>query len=597
MCGICGIIDPVRKVNPDLLSRMTQIMFHRGPDAGGTWISGDGTIGLGNRRLAIIDLDPRSNMPFQSDDGKLVITYNGEIFNFQDVRRELEAKGHRFRTNSDTEVILHAYQEWDFDCIGKFRGMFAWALSDQKRNRVWLVRDRLGIKPLLYYQHDGVFAFASEPQQFSQSGGFDCQLDLTALYDCLTYLYIPAPKTAFRHVRKLEAGHWLLFEGGKMTIRRYWDVTQFGDNVIDEATAVKRLSERIDEAVKLRLVSDVPVGSLLSGGLDSSCVTWYAQKNHRGPLHTFSIGFAEQENNELEFANTVAKLVGSNHVTRVYRLDEARGDTHKLMMLYGEPHGDSSIFPTTVVSKMAREQVTVALSGDGGDELFWGYTRYLEFADFNARTLPLRGAGGRMIMAALPLLARGRYRLLRYCLNDLDLWTVLQDGFLPNDARRLLSDDVLEAVRDEDPYWSYRQYWRPELPLATRLQYLDLKTYLADDILVKVDRASMSVSLEARVPLLDHKLVEEVFSWTDAIRSDGRTLKYLFKKALAEVLPPAILRKRKQGFSIPWKRWIGDWREFHDLTGDGQFYRRGLKLPEHYTTMMLQLWLNERKGI
>ncbi|MBI5060286.1 asparagine synthase (glutamine-hydrolyzing) [candidate division KSB1 bacterium] len=597
MCGICGIIDPVNKVNPDLLARMTQIMVHRGPDAGGTWINEDRTVGFGNRRLAIIDLDPRSNMPFQSDDGSLVITYNGEIFNFADVRSVLESKGHRFRTHSDTEVILHAYQEWGLDCIEQFRGMFAWALYDRTRRRVWLVRDRLGIKPLLYYHRDATFAFASEPQQFSASGGFDCELDLTALYDCLVYLYIPAPKTAFKHLRKLEAGHWLLYEDGKVTIRRYWDVPVFGEHVIDEQTAVQRLSERIDEAVKLRLVSDVPVGSLLSGGLDSSCVTWHAQQNHTGPLHTFSIGFAEAENNELDYANAVAKLVGSHHISRIYKLNAARGDTHKLMLLYGEPHGDSSIFPTAVVCAMAREHVTVALSGDGGDELFWGYTRYLEYADFNARRLPLRSAGGRMIRAAMPLLARGRYRLLRYCLDEFDLWTVLQDGFLPHDLGKLLSPDVIDAVRGTDPYWSYRKHWRSELPLATRLQYLDLKTYLADDILVKVDRASMSVSLEARVPLLDHKLVEEVFSWPDNIRSDGRTLKDLFKKSLAEVLPPAILQKRKQGFSIPWKRWISDWSEFHDLRGDGRFYRKDVRLPEHYTAMMLQLWLNERNGI
>ncbi len=571
---------------------MTTIMRHRGPDAGGTWLSKDSSIGLGNRRLAIIDIDPRSNQPFVSDDGSLVITYNGEIFNFMDVRKELESKGHHFRTTSDTEVIIHAYQEWGFDCLHKFRGMFAFALYDQSKKRLWLARDRLGIKPLLYYHNEGLFAFASELQQFSDSGGFDCSLDLTALYDALAYLYIPAPKSAFLHVRKLEAGHWMILENNTVKVERYWDVQAFGEVELTEAEAVARLRERMDEAVKLRLVSDVPVGTLLSGGIDSSTVTLYAQKNHNGPLHTFSVGFEDSGRNELDFAKQVASMVGSNHSTRVYRLEAAREATRRSMFLYGEPHGDSSIFPTSVVSRMAREHVTVALAGDGGDELFWGYRRYLEYPRFAGRSLPAGSLLQRAVMAGLPMMTRGRYRILRYLTDEFDLWTVLMDGFLRSDKWRLVNDDTRDLLKNYDDYWAYRRFWRADLPLATRLQYLDLKTYLVDDILTKVDRASMSVSLEARVPLLDHKLVEEVFSWPDGVRSDARTLKHIFKRAMTGILPDNILHKRKQGFSIPWKSWIKDWQEFHGLRGDGRFFRRGVALPDHYMPLMMQLWLS-----
>jgi asparagine synthase (glutamine-hydrolysing) len=594
MCGICGIVDAERKINPDLLERMTQIMVHRGPDAGGTWINTDGTVGLGNRRLAIIDLDARSNMPLHSNDGSLVITYNGEIFNFMEIRQDLESCGHRFRTNSDTEVILHGYQEWGYDCVHKFRGMFAWALYDQPKRRLWLVRDRFGVKPLLYYQKGSLFAFASELQQFSQSGGFDTELDITALFDCLTYLYIPTPKTAFRHIRKLDAGHWMILEDGRIKIEKYWDLEEFGTNVVDEATAVKRLRDRLDEVIKLRLVSDVPVGVLLSGGLDSSCVTWYSQKNHNGPLKTFSIGFEEEANNELEYANEVARLVGSEHITKIYRLDAAITDSRKVKFLYGEPHGDQSIFPTTVVSRMAREHVKVVLSGDGGDELFWGYTRHVEYPRFNdSGGVPLKPLCARAVLHLMPMLMRGRYYLLRYFTRNFDLWTVLLDGFLRADKWRLVSDDVRDAVRQYDDYWLFRRFWKPELPVATRLQYLDFKTYLADDILMKVDRASMSVSLELREPLLDNKLAQEVFSWPDSVRNDGKTLKYIFKKALTDILPERILTKRKQGFAMPWKAWIKGWDEFRALQGDGRFFRKEIALPPDYTILVIQKWLNE----
>ncbi len=597
MCGICGILDLRGGIPRARIESMTEIMRHRGPDAGGVWLDAPGTVALGNRRLAIIDLDPRSNQPFVSDDGAIALTYNGEIYNFQEVRRELAAKGHAFRTESDTEVIIHAYQEWDLDSVHRFRGMFAFALFDQRKRRVWLVRDRLGIKPLLYYHKADVFAFASELQQFTAANGFDRELDTSALYDSLTYQYIPAPKTAFRYIRKLEAGHWLLWEQGRFHTERYWDVPAFGENHVTEDEAVTQLRDLLDESVRLRLLADVPVGTLLSGGIDSSAVTWYAQKNHNGPLHTFSIGFDVAANDELAFAKLMAERVGSLHETRTVRLADVQAEARPLMMLYGEPHGDSSIFPTTFVSRIAREKVTVALSGDGGDEVFWGYKRYLAYPlHAGRRKLPGHALSRRLLEQVVPLTLRGRNRLLRHHLDEFDLWTLLLGGLNRTEKARLLAPGVLEQFKNYDDYWAFRKYWRPSLPLATRLQYLDLKTYLADDILVKVDRASMSVSLEARVPLLDHKLIETVFSWPDEIRSDGHTLKRIFKQAMTGVLPAEILHKPKHGFSIPWRTWIRDWTDFSAARGDGNFFRRDRRLPEIYHVLMTQRWLEQQRG-
>ncbi|HEY3295229.1 MAG TPA: asparagine synthase (glutamine-hydrolyzing) [bacterium] len=594
MCGICGIIDPAG-IDPLLLERMTDGLAHRGPDARGTWISPDRRVGFGHRRLTIIDLDPRSNQPFISDDGEMALTFNGEIYNFHDIRRELAAKGHRFRTESDTEVILHAYDEWGFDSVHRLRGMFAFAIYDRRRNRVWIARDRIGIKPVIYYQKDGLLAFSSDIQTLS-SAPFDAALDITALYDCLIYQYIPAPKTAFRYVHKLEAGHWMLWENGHLTDQKYWDVPAFGENIVDEATAIKRVRELIDESVRLRLLADVPVGTLLSGGIDSSAVTYYAQKNASGPLHAFSVGFDVASKNELEYAELLARELGSDHVTRMYTSDAARERAAESMFLYGEPHGDMSIFPTAVVSQMARDQVTVALSGDGGDEVFWGYKRYLEYPAYNRRNFPFR----KMLRAAahksLHPTAHGRIRLLRRCLDDFDLYTLLIGGITRTEIGQLMAPDLFEHFRDYDDYWAYRKFWREDVPLATRLQYLDLKVYLADDILVKVDRASMSVALEARVPLLDHKLIEEVFSWPDAIRSDGHTLKYIFKKAMRGVLPEAILTKPKHGFSPPWNEWIKEWDEVREAHGDGSFFAKNRALPPDYTVLMMQHWLTSRRS-
>lgn len=592
MCGICGIVDRSGHVTEELLKSSSDRMVHRGPDAGGTWHSADRVFGLGHRRLSIIDLDPRSNQPFVSDDGSLALSFNGEIYNFADIKQVLIGKGHKFRTSSDTEVVLHAYQEWGTDCVDHLRGMFAFGIVDIPRRRLWLVRDRFGKKPVLYYHRDDKFAFASDFDALTVLPFVDQQLDLTAFYDCLTYNYIPAPKTAYKYIRKLEAGSWLLWENGEIRTEVYWDVRNFNQVDISQEAAVERLRGLIDEATRIRLMSDVPLGVLLSGGLDSSAVAYYSSKNLQSPVHTFSIGFDVKRFDELSDAEHMAQFIQSDHVAEVYSLERAREDVQSCMNVYGEPHGDSSIFPTVAVSRVAKRHVTVALGGDGGDELFWGYKHFLSHARHSgSRNNGLSEMAQAAIRAAIPIGTNGRNYLLRHFTDDLELHCALMGGLSRADKLRLVSDDVKDATRNYDDYWFWRKYWREDLPLATRLQYLDLKTYLPEGVLMKVDRAAMSVSLETRTPLLDYKLVEEVFSWKESVRSDGQTLKYIFKKAMTGVLPERILNKPKQGFSIPWRQWMKNWDEMRLVRGRGLFFRKGLIIPPLYTALVIQDWL------
>lgn len=597
MCGICGIVDPSGGVEPEELKKMSDTMRHRGPDAEGVWVSPDRVFGFGHRRLSIIDLDARSNQPFVSDDGQLILCFNGEIYNFVEIKHLLEMKGHQFRTRSDTEMILHAYQEWGTDCVDHFRGMFAFGLVDLRKRRLWIVRDRLGKKPLLYYWKDGIFAFASEFPALMDTGKRDTELDLSALYDSLTYFYIPAPKTAYRYVRKLRPGHWLLWENGVITVQKYWDVENIGGNPVDEPTAIRRVRDLLDDAVRLRMISDVPIGVLLSGGLDSSAVTYFANKHSSGPLHTFSIGFDVQEFDELSDAKQMAEYVGSQHTTQSYKLSAAREEAEKTMHLFGEPHGDSSIFPTTAVSRIARQHVKVVLAGDGGDEVFWGYKHFLAYAaHHNKGALPFRRAGELLLRRIIPIGTKGRNFALRFLVDEFDLHTVTMGGLTRTDKMRLLTPDLQDHFRDYDDYWAYREHWRADVPVGSRLQYLDLKTYLAEGVLMKVDRASMSVSLESRAPLLDHKLVEEVFSWPENVRSDGRTLKYIFRKALTDLIPESLINKPKHAFSVPWKSWVRDWEEIRELKGDGAFFKKNLSLPPVYMILVLQDWLQKRRA-
>jgi asparagine synthase (glutamine-hydrolysing) len=575
MCGICGIVKPRRgeSVSEELLAALCRTIVHRGPDDQGLFV--EGPVGLGTRRLSIIDL-VTGHQPLSNEDGSVWVAYNGEIYNFPELREELLGRGHAFRTRSDTETIAHGYEEWGDACVERFRGMFAFAVWDKAKGRVFIGRDRLGIKPLYYtLLEDRTLVFGSELKAVIAHPGVRRRLNPRALDLYLTLEYIPAPHTIFEGIYKLPAGHTLSSKDGAVEVKKYWDIEgTAADAAGAEARQPPRLEEAMDrlygllkESVKLRLISDVPLGAFLSGGIDSSTIVGLMRELGASPLKTFSIGFKDQSYNELEYARTIARRFETDHEELV--LDPQALDlTDKLIRHLDEPFGDFSIFPTYLVSEMARAKVTVALSGDGGDEVFGGYEHYQ--AQALAR-LPLVAAGARLAGPAVRRLRpapekKGAKNKLRRFVQGFEhpssarhlRWMMFQSAR----SRARLYTPALKAelggIKDiggAEPFEGV--YARLDaLDRINRELYLDLKTYLPDDILVKVDRMSMAVSLEARVPLLDHKLVEYAYTLPGSWKVHGLTTKWLFKKTVERLLPKDNIYKKKEGFSIPIKHWL-----------------------------------------
>jgi asparagine synthase (glutamine-hydrolysing) len=617
MCGITGIVRG-ESFDTNVLAAMTDAIAHRGPDDAGMQIWSDHGVGLGHRRLSIIDLSPAGHNPMPNEDGTVWIVFNGEIYNFRSLRQELERAGHIFRSNTDTEVILHAYEEWGDEHIHRLRGMFAYALYDRrpttgarkaKRNfRLLLVRDRLGIKPLFYYWHAKTFLFASEIKAILAHPGIDRTLDRSALFDYLTYLYVPAPKTAYLHIRKLLPGHYLVLEDECIDVRQYWDVPLDQPSpvcTIDAATELVR--HTLEEVVRLHMVSDVPVGVFLSGGMDSSSITALMTQATTEPPRTFSIGFDVAEHSETWYARLVAEYYRTRHSERTVDGDSVESMLSRMVLMYDEPYADSSATPTYRVSSMAREYVKVVLSGDGGDEIFAGYNwystwlarRYIDWIP-----LPLRRRAFSAVARGWPRNWRGRYLLSDMAKRPLERYARLMELFSPFEKQQLLTSEWAEEFADYDDYWYFRRYWHEELDPLTRIQYLDLKTYLPDDILTKVDRASMAVSLEVRPPLLDHILVEQLFSLPAAWRMPHGQKKYLFKRAMGDLLPNVILNRSKKGFSSPLTPWMysrQDWVKQQlkrhvglgllrkDVADMPWLFERGAKV---WGVLLLQEWLS-----
>lgn len=594
MCGLAGVLTTTTE-SDGALARVVEAMCaciaHRGPDDTGTWIAPDCGIALGFRRLSIIDLSEAGHQPMRSASGRYTLVFNGEVYNFAELRRELEALGVGFRGHSDTEVILAAFERWGIEpALGRFVGMFAMAVWDAATRRLSLVRDRLGIKPLFYMRREGLLIFGSELKALMAHPEFDRALDPDAIGEYLRYLYVPAPRTIFRHARKLLPGHVLTVgaDGAGEPVP-FWSLDEVYRRGRDDPftgsdeAAVDELDRLLRESVRLRMRADVPMGALLSGGVDSSTVVALMQRESSMPTRTFSIAFPGTEHDEAAHAAEVARRLETSHTELSVTGDEALAVVPGLPELFDEPLADPSQIPTYLVSRLARRDVTVALSGDGGDELFAGYERYIQGERIIARAarLPLAarqmaGAGVSAVgdsvwtslyRAAAPLLGDGgRHRLpgqkmrkLGNLLRERDTTGMYRS--LLSSARapeQLLADGIPRHGRVEQLLERHAG-----LPLLDMMMLVDQQTYLADDLLAKVDRASMAVSLEARVPLLDHRVVE--FSWRVPHRMkirDGRG-KWLLRQVLYRYVEPRIVDRPKVGFSVPLAAWLrGPLREW-----------------------------------
>ena len=571
MCGISGIVDIVarRSIDPDRLARINGRLAHRGPDGEGRHLAAG--IGLGHRRLAIIDLEG-GKQPLYNETGDVVVVYNGELYNFAALRDELIRRGHRFATRSDTEVIVHAWEEWQEACVHRFRGMFAFALWDETRQTLFLARDRLGEKPV-YYTHtpDGLFLFASELGALTAGLSAPPALDLEAVEEYFAFGYVPDPKSIYAGIRKLPPAHHLSLRRGEPAGEPvcYWDVALASPSLqaTDERRVAEELAQRLADATRMRMVSDVPIGAFLSGGVDSSGVVAFMAQNSHSPVRTCSMGSADLSFDEREFALQVARRYATDHHEEVVSLD-ATSLIDRLASLYSEPFADSSALPTYLVSQLARRHVTVALSGDGGDEVFGGYRRHAFHVKEEAvkatvpagLRAPLFGTLGRIY----PRLDRAP-RWLRAKATFESLATDAVGGYfravtlLPEAQRtQLLTRDFTQALggyRAVEVLRGHAARAGVDDPLA-RVLYIDLKTWLPGGMLTKVDRASMASGLEVRAPFLDHELVSWAASLPSALKVRGLDGKLILKKSLEPYLPHPVLYRAKKGFSIPIARWM-----------------------------------------
>jgi asparagine synthase (glutamine-hydrolysing) len=581
MCGLAGFLSVLPQADVlDSLHRMNRTLHHRGPDQDGTFVSESGKVALAHKRLSIIDL-AHGRQPMTCPENRFTLVFNGEIYNHGELRRELIAKGHPIRSRSDTETLLFAFKEWGAEgCATRLRGMFAFAVHDKADGSVHLVRDRLGIKPMYYGTLPGRVLFASECKAILAHPGFPAELDPQAISDYFSLMYVPAPKTAFKAIRKLPAGHWLrIAADGALKLGRYWDL-EFADrseygSAKDMARGAEDILAALEDAVKSHMESDVPMGAFLSGGVDSAAVVAMMARGSASPILTNTVGFKDRSYDESAFARDTAAHFRTEHREHVVEPD-ALGILRKLSWHFDEPFADSSMIPTFYVCEMARKSVTVALSGDGGDESFAGYRRYkYDLVENRLRGLlpaavraPLFGLLGAAYPKAdwLPQPLRAKTLLNNLALSPVEGYFTSMSHFLPAMKARLFSGDFRASLGGYDSLSVFEEHWKncaSRDPLS-RVQYLDFKTYLVDDILTKVDRTSMAVSLEVRVPLLDHRFVELAARMPSGWKLRGGEGKAVFKDSLRKVLPAEIFARRKTGFAAPIKEWFR-----RDLAGGG----------------------------
>jgi len=601
MCGISGLFEFERRepIPREIVHAMNETIVHRGPDDEGIYC-GEG-VAFGFRRLSIIDL-AGGHQPLSNEDGTLWVMLNGEIYNYPELRRELEGKGHRFATHSDTETIVHLYEEYGEDCFRRLRGMFAIALWDSLQRKLLLARDRVGKKPLFYSADANRILFGSELKVLLAADGMSREIDREALSDYFSCGYIPAPKTIYRSARKVLPGHYVAASASGIREVCYWDLSFAEVENRSEEEWCELLRHEICEATRVRLMSDVPLGAFLSGGVDSSAIVSAMSRLMKRAVTTCSIGFEEKEFDEAQYARQVGQLFHSEHHEETVR-PSALEIMEKLVWHYDEPFADSSAIPTYYVSRVARRHVTVALGGDGGDENFAGYRRYMldSYENRLRAHVPqfLRAAVfgplGRWYpaLAWAPRFVRGKATFQSLSRTPLEGYFNSISYFRPDEKRRLFTREFQQSLGGYDTLDVFRAHYERANTndLLSRIQYLDIKTYLADDILAKVDRASMAVSLEVRAPLLDHQLMEKVARIPSTLKLKGRTGKYIFKKAMAPTLPDDILHRRKQGFAIPLGQWFR--QELREVTEKTLFGSSDGILEPAYLT---KIWKQHQRG-
>lgn len=556
MCGICGAVT-VNRISEDVIQSMINTIIHRGPDDSGIYLDSlkDGThVAFGQCRLSIMDLSSAGHQPMISDDKSVILVYNGEIYNFIELKRDLAEKGYRFKTDCDTEVILQGYREYGIEVVKKLNGMFAFALLDKSKNIIYLCRDRIGVKPLYYYFNGADFAFASELKPLMQLPFFRKDINFTELSKFLACQYIPAPGTIFEKTYKLEPGTILKFDNGAVSLEKYWDITdRFKSRSMEDRGFdyyKNQLEVLLEDAVLKRMIADVPVGTFLSGGADSSLITALAQKNRSTPVNTFTIGFCEEKYNEANYAKEIAKYLGTNHYEEYCSIEEAKELIFDIPKYFDEPFADNSQLPTMLVSKIAKKKVTVALSGDAGDELFCGYKnyddvllqkKYLILGKIFGNVYNLHTTGNRIFWKAGKILKpKTEEDILT---SDSENTAAITNSLFSRNLTHLEKNRLFHGELFSNNIQENKMLY-------------DMMTYLPDDILVKVDRASMMYSLETRNPFLDYRVVEASFSIPHKYKYWNGNKKYILKEILYQYVPKELLERPKKGFSIPVQKWL-----------------------------------------
>ena len=614
MCGIVGFLTSKVSDIPDyeILRRMREILAHRGPDDLGEYIrplDGQGPfVFFGHRRLSIIDLSG-GHQPLSNEDGTVWVTFNGEIYNFKELKKELEILGHQFNTISDTEVIAHAYEEYRDECFKHFNGMFAIGIWDELNHRLILARDRLGKKPLYYASMNETFLFASELKAILTYPHFPRKIAPLSLMKYLFYEFIPCPHTIFNDARKLPPASYLIWEKKRVEVKEYWspfNLEGMEKNLL-ETDVEDRLLELLKKSVKRRLISDVPLGVFLSGGIDSSAIAAFAQKEVPGKVKTFSIGFEDPSFDESKYASLVSQFLGTEHFEQRMTPKDLLDIVPNLPDILDEPMADASILPTYLLSKFTRQYVTVALGGDGGDELFAGYPTYLahkfarKYELFLGNLHPIIRFLGNLLPVSdnnISFDFKVKKFLSGIGYPDGIRNSVWLGSFSFPDIEKVVSPEILnqfDRIRLVEEISSYEEKF-PTKDLITLLQYLDLKLYLQESILVKVDRASMACSLEVRAPFLDYELVEFVMGLPPGLKLKGLTSKYLLKKVMKNFLPNEVIQRKKKGFGVPIAKWVkGPLRElFGDLLSPDRIKQEGFLNPEYVTSLLQDHLLNKK---